>query len=523
MQQDLVQYLNFDATLEQDTPIPICLRFIASPVMDNSVSQISYEEEWLKSRKIAVKAKNAFWFLVPKLNQEIAMWDRSLANLNQIKMMQFGANDWNLPDLTTLFQEPSTIDFFNSVPTNDPVRLCFENVQTVTFDQDTNEFVVKLNAKLDIVDSTVPLNMRLFNVVFRWLRAFRQLTNGGELTHAIDFDTTHKYGLFLSTRDRLYEILDKGGVSFRVALLEPDAYIYRGAWGADAEEYDGGGDQFVDNPLLLRVPYKRAFVGFNLICDMSRASGASKNRIVGDGNTIVLTLPTKPPAFDRHLVVGQRIYEFRTREQQIARLMSPIGVDGTSFPWLVNRQGNRVFLLNQFRSIRASPDQAMGFGSTPEIVPAPEGELDPYTFLVTKQRGVQMDEIRTKLGVGVLYGFEGSAPLEEREFALDPVPTTVQRKETQEQFQTLDEFVQKRQDKANRRALALDTEKQQVVEHETVFVEPNPWIEQPDGQHKNISRQELQTYLNQITVAFEMLVASQPFYKVRFVESRVLE
>ena len=502
--KEFTQYMKKDQLLEPGTKVSLHLRFISSPIVDNDVPSVSYEEEWLCNRKNGVKAKNAFWFFVPKLNADMAVWKNSLKALNKVKQIKFGSTPWDAIRLKELFQTDDTIELLNAIAqTSDcPIKLQFNNesVQDVFKDIKTQEYVVKLESTLLPADELIPITLRLFNVVYGFLRSFRRSTSGGELIHSLPALPTllnDMNGLFLTTRDRLYDILNNGGTRFKVALLEPEAYIYKMQWedgdnDIGDEELDGGSDQLLTSHLLLRVPYARAYVGINLGNSMTRGSKVSK-RIEGDGNCIVLTLPTPS---NRHVVIGARIYEFRTRDVIFERLLISIGNYGECYPWLLDGNG-RVYLLNNMQSFSVKEEDKVGFGATLNILPIPSNTSDPYDVsMQVEYSGQGLDQILFALKLGKHFGFGRSVHVLD---AFKPIYYLTNNGQTVKS--TISDQVTRLEKETSNKA--------------------SPWIEQPDGSRKTVTRKELIQVLKKVRAAADMMLGMQPFYKVRIIEDGV--
>lgn len=515
-----------DMEIRAGAQVPVTLRFTSAKQLDNDVAAVSYEQEWLLSRQKVVKAKNAMWFFVPKLIQELNYWKRQLAALKNLKTQVFGSGKWDVPAVKDLFQNPLTFKFINecAAASEIEVKLDFnvEGVQDVYQDRETQEFVIRLIATIKETDDAVPTSLHLYNVLFGFLRAFRILTNGGELVHSLGTRTQIiSEGLFLTTRDRLYEILDNGGVPFRVALLEPFAYIYKTTAGDDDEDYDGGADQLV-HTLTHKIKYIRAHVGYNLVNDMTRFSGATNNRILGDGNSILLTTESQndnggQPFWDTHMHIGERILTFKTRNALIARLLSPIGNSGVPYPWAIDIQNSRAYLMHSLESIKMPLENMIGFGAGPRVVPVPKGgEQDPYDVVMTQSR-TNSTQIRKALNVGSTFGFDGSAHEDYRTFNLGPHAPSVTRADGKEKVETIENMVQRLVSYANDPAYVFDS---QLKEVSKPVIKPKPWVSQSDGSRKYVTKDKLISIIRKLTAAASMNTGSQPFHAVTIVEER---
>lgn len=496
--------VTIDREIQAGTQVPICLRFVMAKKLDNDVDAVSYEEEWLVSRQRVVKAKNAVWFFVPKLRKELAYWTTQLSNLKTLKARDFGSGDWDVIALKDLFRNPKTIRFLNDCAqaSATEIKLAFtkDSIRDVFVDVNTQEFVVKLQGVIAPTEDEIPARLKLYNVVFGFLRAFRFLSNGGELVHSLNTSTDIiAKGLFLTTRDRLYEILDAGKVPFRVALLEPIAYVYKGE---DEEDYDGGSEQ-LSNDLLLKLEYDRALVGYNLVSAVSRQSGADRNRILGDGNTVLLTTLDRddgggPPRWHTHVCIGQRILEFKTRNTDIARLLSPISETGSPLPWAVDIQNKRVYLINSLEHIKMPAEAMLGFGATPRLVPIPDGRQNPYEYVYDMHDPAgKLGRIYEKFNVGRFFGVGDPSESNQVLYELGPKIGSIVRIDGKEQVETLDQMLDR-------------------VLGDSLKV----WMERYDGTRELVDRPTLQSAIGKLTAGAAMLVGGLPLYQVRILIER---
>jgi hypothetical protein len=517
-----------DTEIRAGAQVPVTLRFTSAKQLDNDVAAVSYEQEWLLSRQQVVKAKKAVWFFVPKLVKELGYWKRQLANLERLKTMVFGLGPWDVPTLNELFKNPVTLAFLNkcAAASEIDVKLKFKKGYTLDVyqDKETQEFVVRMVATIEETIGPVPTTLHLFNVVFGFLRAFRILSNGGELVHSLGTSTqVIRNGLFLTTRDRLYEILDNGGVPFRVALLEPFAYIYKTKMDDDVEDYDGGADQLVSE-LLHKTKYIRAHVGYNLINDMTRFSGATRNRILGDGNSILLTTKTESdnggsPFWDTHMYIGERIITFQTRNAQIARLLSPIGNSGVPYSWAIDIKNNRAYLMHSLKSIKMPLENMIGFGAGPRVVPVPKGgEQDPYDLVMTlSDTNKNLTQVRTALNIGSHFGFDGSAHSDYREFNLGPHTQSLVKIDGKERLDTIEGMVNRLQGDANNPIHVFNSQLKQISKP---VVEPKPWVADQSGARMYVTKDKLVCIIRKLTAAASMNTGSQALYAVTIVEER---
>ena len=517
-----------DPEIRANAQVPLTLRFVSAKRLDNDIDAVSYEQEWLQSRQMVVKAKNILWFFVPKLSRELNYWKRQLAALKTLQAQIFGSGEWDVLALSELFRNPTTLTFLNecALASEIPVQLEFKPgcVKDVYQDRQTREFVVRMLGVVRETEEPVPASVHMYNVVFGFLRAFRVLSNGGELVHALGTSTQLiSHGLFLTTRDRLYEILDNGGVPFRVALLEPHAHIYKTRWNEDGDEdYDGGAGQIAQQRIHT-TKYIRAHVGYNLINDMTRFSGATNNRILGDGSSILLTIKRDTdnggvPVVDTHMYIGDRILTFQTRNAIIFRLLSPIGNSGVPYPWALDHVYKHAFLFNTLEHIKMPVENTIGFGAAPKLVPVPKGEIDPYDIVYHRHSGPKLARTRKALNIGAMFGFGGASNEDHSQFFLRPHIQSVVRVDGKEKVETIEDMVDRLEHVVNDPVHVIDPPPHSNT---TPRVESKPWIYTLDGNRKYVSKQELIDTIRKLTMAAAMDTGSQPLSNVEIVEERL--
>ena len=525
--------------------VEVILRFSTGPRIDHNLHGYSYEQEWIRNRIKAAKGEKLFWFFVPSVNREIACWSKQLKNLEALEAISYGTQEWTVPQVKQFFQSDPVHELLNKAcnPILEPVlqsvpfncKLHFESAFVIDVYKDlvTQEFVVKLKGT---TQSTSTSNERvdLFTLLYTFMRNLRLLSSGGELVHLFresDKSGVHELGpLFLTTRDRVYNIWDNGSIPFRVHLLEPFAYVFEVQYN---EDLDVEGYRW-----SLKIPYARALVGINLDNSMTRFSGSVKNRAFNDGNSIVLTLPNReeagprsPPFEDRHIWIGEYILEFYTKDESLVRLLSPIGNSGVPYPWILS-DTNRVYLPKELMSFPIPYGQELGFGATPQIVRIPDDALDPYLFMWEReQSSAKLDKMRKQLGVGKTFGFTGSNP-DSEQYQLKPYnPTVVTVKDDKgaekgrnvQRLETLEDAYKRWADASNSPTLIYDDKNKEFIERDRPPIEPVPWIEQADGTRKDTTKEELMSILESLTELYNMSIKSLPLYKPRILVTRVLD